>query len=359
MSSFEETLSTYRQKIDADIEEFTEKFIAQTVEQFGDYPTEAVKAYVRFLTRGGKRIRGVLTMHSYYMFGGRDETVALHAARAIEMLHAYILAVDDIQDRSETRRGGPTVHIDLKNYHNRHVLKGDAHHFGESIAMNAFLIGVHSALDIITDLQVPSEFKLAAIRNVNKHFIGTAHGQSLDIFNEVTDIVTEKDVNNVLLWKTAFYTFANPMQLGAIIAGADEQMLLSLEEFSMNAGRAFQITDDILGIYGEDEKTGKNSKDDIIEGKRTILTTKALEMANEEDAAFLRKCLDNVDLTDEAFDRCKEIITLSGAKQYAKDEAQKAAEQAKLNLQSSSFKVEDEYKQFLRDLISAIASREA
>ena len=352
---FQRQLTDYKQKIDADIDEFAAVFTQRTQSEFGDYPAEAVRAYQRFLTRGGKRIRGVLAMHSYYMFGGTNEQVALEIARAIEMLHSYILAVDDIQDRSESRRGGPTVHIDLKNYHIENVLKGDSHHFGESIAMNAFLFGVHSALDVIADLDVSDSLKVAAIKNVNKHFIGTAHGQTLDIFNEVTDTVSEDDVNNVLLWKTAFYTFANPMQLGAILAGASEESLEAISDFSMYAGKVFQITDDILGIFGDDEKTGKNAKDDIIEGKRTILTTKAMELAGPEDAAFLEKCLDNSDLTDDAFGRCKQVIEESGALNSAKKEAEKASIKALESLPRMN--VSDEEAIFLEQLVQFMLER--
>jgi geranylgeranyl diphosphate synthase type I len=149
------------------------------------------------------------------------------------------------------------------------------------------------------------------------------------------------------------------MQLGAILAGANEKSLASIEEFAMDAGRIFQITDDILGIFGVDEKTGKNAKDDIIEGKRTILTTKALEYANDDDAAFLKKCLDNVELTDEAFDRCKSIIISSGALGYAKKEVSQAKEKAVQDLYKDSFSVDEEYKRFLESLVSAIASRDA
>ncbi len=355
MTSFEQKLGEYKQLIDTDIESFAEQFVERTQKEFGMYPSEAVKAYQRFLTRGGKRIRGVLAMHTYFMFGGSDNQAALEIARAIEMLHAYILAVDDIQDRSESRRGGPTVHIDLKKYHIDHSLKRDAQHFGESIAMNAFLFGVHSALDVIANLGVSDELKVAAIKNVNKHFIGTAHGQTLDIFNEVVDVVSEEDVNNVLLWKTAFYTFANPMQLGAILAGADERALETLETFSMDAGRVYQITDDILGVFGDDEETGKHAKDDIIEGKRTILTLKAIENALAEDAAFLEKCLKNSELTDEAFERCKEIIKSSGALEYAQEEARAAAENAKKIVENIPGSEED--RAFLKSLIDLIEQR--
>lgn len=325
LDGFKKQLAEYSAKIDADLEQFVEQALVDAHEQFGEYPTEAVKAYCALLTRGGKRIRGALTMNSYYMLGGTDDEVALQAARAIEMLHAYILMVDDIQDRSEIRRGGPSAHVMLREYHKAHHLRDDAQHFGEAITMNGFLFGVHSAMNELLDLEVPADYKFAALRNVNKHFIATAHGQSKDIFNEVVDTANIEDVDKVLLWKTAYYTFMNPMQLGGLLAGAKEADLQRLESYSLAAGRIFQITDDIIGVFGAESDTGKSPLDDVMEGKRTILTVKALELAPKADAYFLEQMLGNQKLTQSEFSRCQQIITESGALTYAREQAQKSA----------------------------------
>ena len=352
-------LTEHKQKIDVDIEQFCEKVLTESYESFGEYPTEAVKAYCALLGRGGKRIRGALTMTAYKMLGGTDEQVALEAARAVEMLHAYILMVDDIQDRSEVRRGGLSAHMILKKYHEQHHLKDDALHFGESIAMNGFLFGSHSALTVLADLDVAAEYRLAAIKNVNKHFINTAYGQSLDIFNEVTESADEDAVNKVLLWKTAFYTFANPLQLGAILAGAADSDLSKLEEYSMHAGRVFQITDDILGIFSEEASSGKSPLDDIKEGKRTILTVKALELAAKSDAYFLEQMLGNKQLTQAEFQRCKEIIEDSGALSYAQKQAKDSVVDALASLDEVKTSWGGEQVAFLEQLVQFLINRKA
>jgi geranylgeranyl diphosphate synthase type I len=359
IKQFVADLTTYKKQIDSDIADFCEQAVAESYESFGEYPTEAIKAYCDLLSRGGKRIRGALTMASYKMLGGTNDEVALQAARAVEMLHAYILMVDDIQDRSETRRGGPTGHIILKKYHEQHHLKDDALHFGESIAMNGFLFGSHRALLVLADLDVDPEYRIAAIKNVHKHFISTAHGQSLDIFNEVTESADEDAVNNVLLWKTAFYTFANPLQLGAILAGATSKDLVKLEEYSMHAGRVFQITDDIIGIFGEEASSGKSPLDDIKEGKRTILTVKALETANKPDAYFLRQMLGNKQLTQTEFQRCKEIIEGSGALAYAQNHAKDSVVEALASLEEVRASWGSEQVEFLEQLVQFLLNRRA
>lgn len=320
-AAFNKALNSYKHEIDSKIAIFCQQATTETHEQFGEYPLEAVRAFCEILSRGGKRMRGALTMVSYQMLGGTNQKVAVEAAAAIEMLHAYILMVDDIQDRSAIRRGGPTAHVALSDYHRSRHLKDDADHFGKSIAMNGLLFGAHSAMNILTGLDVLPKRRLEAIRNVNNHFIVTAHGQSKDIFNEVVETASESDVDRVLTWKTAYYSFANPLQLGAILAGATKDDLKRLEVYSLAAGRVFQLTDDILGVFGDEKTTGKSPLDDIKEGKRTLLTVKALELAPKADAYFLETMLGNKNLSLGQFNRCKDIIEKSGALDYVRRQA--------------------------------------
>ena len=267
--------------------------------------------------------------------------------------------VDDIQDRSEIRRGGPSAHMILKAYHEERHLKDDAQHFGESITMNGFLFGAHQALNVLADMDAPADRKLEAIKNVNRHFIATCHGQSMDIFNEVIETADESDVDKVLLWKTAFYTFMNPLQLAAILAGASQEDLEELEEYSLSAGRVFQITDDIIGVFSEEDETGKSPLDDIKEGKRTILSVKAIEMAPKSDAYFLEQMLGNKDLTNAEFQRCREIIEDSGALEYARAKAKESVVDALAALEQVRDSWSGEQVTFLEQLVQFLLNRKA
>jgi geranylgeranyl diphosphate synthase type I len=356
---FIDTLLNYKKLIDSDIQNYCENTIAETNNSFGEYPTEAVKAYCELLNRGGKRIRGALTMTAYKMFGGTDMQVAVLAARAIEMLHAYILIVDDIQDRSETRRGGPTAHVKLSKYHADENLGGDSGHFGVSVALNGALFGVHSAVNILANLDTKPETRLQIINNVNKNFIATAHGQTLDIFNEVLGKVNESNVDKVLLWKTAYYTFMNPLQLGAVLAGANGADLEVLAKYSLAAGRAFQITDDILGIFGDVEDSGKDPMDDIREGKRTILTVKALESAPKIDVEFLARMLGNEQIAKAEFLRCRDIIKTCGALEYAENRAKESVQDALLSLQATGSNWDNIQVEFLSNLVQFLIDRKS
>ncbi len=106
-------------------------------DEYGAYSRAAIESFVSILSRGGKRLRGVLTMASYEMLGGKDREMIIKAARAVEMIHAYVLMIDDIADRSDTRRGGPSAHKIMEEYHHANSLKTEDVHFGESTTSSA------------------------------------------------------------------------------------------------------------------------------------------------------------------------------------------------------------------------------
>lgn len=332
---------------------------SQVAGQFGVYPEEAFKPFASYMTRGGKRIRGALTILGYEMYGGKDLDMIIDAAMAIEMLQSYLLMMDDIQDRSETRRGGPTAHIMMRDYHKENHFRGDSLHFGESITMNSYLVGCHAALELITSLKVEPEILIKAIKNIHKSYITTAHGQTVDIFSEVVDSISEEDINNVLLWKTAYYTFVNPLQFGAILAGAQNEDLEMLYNYAIPAGKAFQLTDDLLGIYGNEFESGKSPMDDIKDGKRTILVIKALESSNKAESYFLRQCLGKRDLSIDEFKECQKIILNSGSKQYSEKLASDYIEMAIKALHKHSSHCSARHLTFLVGLAQYLARRKA
>lgn len=357
-ADFARTLAAYKQNIDTALAVYVRNLESHTAEQFGAYPLEAVTAFTSVLSRGGKRVRGALAMVGYEMFGGTDTELITKAACALEIMNTYILIADDIQDRSPVRRGGKTAHTLLTDYHRKNHLAGDAAHFGNSVAINSFLIAQYYAMNLFASLPVNSDIRIRAIENVNRCFIVTAHGQTLDIFNEAVEKVTEQEALNVLEWKTAYYTLVNPLQLGAILAGASDTELLELAEYGIHAGKVFQLSDDILGIFSDESVSGKNSLDDIKEGKRTLLTVYALEHAAKPDAYFLGQCLGNQDLTMAEFEQCKSIITSTGALAYARKQAADAADAATAVIVKNTNWPENT-KQFLLDLVQYLVDRKS
>lgn len=352
-------LTACKTLIDKDIAQYSKELKKSTLQHYGAHARVATDAYLEILARGGKRIRGALAMVGYEMMGGTDQAMIIKAARALEMIHAYLLIMDDIQDRSLTRRGGPTAHTDLALYHQVKHLSGNAEHFGVSIALNAMGIGNHAAQVIVTNLDVSAERRIKALRTLNESIIITAHGQTNDIMNEVNGPVTMRDVNNVLEWKTAHYTFVNPLTFGMVLAGADDQAIKAITDYALNAGRAFQITDDILGTFGTEFESGKSPLDDIKEGKRTVLTLYALEHADRADKNFMIQMLGNQNITQTEFQRCKDILIETGALDFATNEAKKCVQRAIDSIQNQDIDWNNRSVEFLVGLAQYLVNRKS
>lgn len=351
---FAKELAEYQARIEQCLQNIANKLLDDTQQKYGEHPFEVVKAYTDVLLRGGKRLRGALAICSYEMFGGSNKELIDQAAAGLEMLNAYILIADDIQDRSALRRGGPTAHTMLATYHKNHNLSGEARHFGESLAINASLFGLHESLNTFLELPVSAEDRIAALSLINQGFITTVHGQTLDIYNEYAPNVSEESAENVLIWKTAHYTFINPLQLGATLANAHKADIQVLTEFSLHAGKLFQLADDVTGIFSTQEEIGKSPLDDIKEGKRNNLILQALKLATPKDTEFLSDMLGNQKLTKQQFSKCQSIIRDSGALNNISQMAQYELTQSLENLLSDW---PQKQRSFLEGLVSQIYKR--
>lgn len=351
---FAAKMAGYKQLIDADIAAYSKQLQKTTLEQYGKNARLEVDAFLSILERGGKRLRGGLTMLAYEMCGGKDQAMIVSAARAIEMIQAYILIIDDIQDRSAVRRGGPAAHAMLADYHRKNGLSGDGEHFGLAVALNSALGGMHRANSLFSELNVSEDLRLKAIDALNQAMTITAHGQTSDLLYEMLEEVDQKAIERVFELKTANYTVLNPLRVGMILGGANWPDIV-INNYAVAAGNAFQITNDILGTFGGSEQA---SMDDIREGKRTIMVIYALENTKPADKAFLTRVLGNERLTPTEFDRCKELLLSSGALQYTKAQAKKYAEQAVKAVQNKPAGWSAEGQQFLRGFAHYILERQ-
>lgn len=354
LTSFQTKLADYKTVIDHDIEKYCSTVDKRTLETYGNYSLLVSKAYTDLLKRGGKRIRGVLTMVGYEMCGGIDSKMIVQAARAIEMMHAYMLIIDDIQDRAELRRGGPSVQKMLESNHVEQKWQGDAAHTGVSLALNAALLGSHGAELVLSNLEIEPELRLKALNIMNHTMIVTAHGQTNDIVNEIIESATLEQIETVMQWKTAHYSFLNPIHMGMVLAGAPCEDTNAITQYALNLGKAFQITDDLLVVSGEDD-SGKNPMDDIREGKQTLLTLHSLK--NSPDADFLKKCLGNTQLTQTDFEKCQQIFVQSSAVDYSNSKAEEYISAARKSLSQNAERWDKASVVFLDELTQYLYKR--
>lgn len=343
-----------RAAIDADLA----SFISEWRTTFDQGSSAGMEAYCQIVLRGGKRLRGILAMQSYYAHGGKDVTVALGAARALELVQAYLLVLDDIADRSDLRRGGPSAHRLIQSAAREAGIRGDTAHYSEAQAVTAAQCGMHQAALELLQLPVVDGVARHALVSLHKNIEVTGLGQMNDMYNEATsEALDEAAIERALTQKSAYYTFVNPLELGACLAGR-EMLDENVQDYAVNIGCAFQITDDLIGTFGTDTETGKSTNDDIREGKMTLIAQYALMQTSDVDHRTLRAILGDGSATDAACDEARRLMLASGARDYAVTRAQSYAAKARAALagQTMSDKL---FSAFLDQLIDYVTTRQS
>lgn len=343
-----------RQLIDQDLD----RFITTWRQTYDNGSVAAIDGYCQILLRGGKRLRGILAMQSYYAHGGTDEAVALGAARVLELVQAYLLVLDDVFDRSDTRRGGLSAHRLIEATAAAAGMRGDTAHYGEAQAINAAQGGLHKAAFELLQLPVSDDIIRRALTSLHRNIEITSIGQMNDIYNEATsEILDEVSIERVLTQKSAYYTFVNPLELGVCLAGVsalDE----SLYNYALHTGCAFQITDDLIGTFGTGEQTGKSTNDDIREGKMTLIAQYALAHADDGLRETLRAILGNIKASDSECDQARRIMQTTGAQKYATERAEWYATQAHVALKPQTT-LDPKFISFLGELIEFVTARQS
>jgi geranylgeranyl diphosphate synthase type I len=271
-----------------------------------------------FTLRGGKRFRAILVLAGYHIATRRPPRTALPTAAALEHFQSWMLIHDDIIDHSEERRGGPTVHRSLATSHRRERGAGSSEEYGAGIAITLGDLEEPFTVGAILSTSSPPAARLGALSEYVRMTRLTAYGQLLDIRNGTLEpgSVTEEDVLNVHRLKSAMYTVACPLRIGAILGGMTAAGLTDLESIGTDLGIAFQLRDDVLGAGFDAEESGKSSND-LSEGKRTLLVVRAWSTASEADRARLTRVLGNAEATPEDVERAREVIRSTGSLAYS------------------------------------------
>jgi len=336
MDELNQAIAKYKPAIDDAIEKFCQVSLADMRSKYGDNLAHIFDAFLAVLRRGGKHFRGALAIYSYELFGGKDHRISRQIGLVMELLQTYLLVIDDVIDQSDLRRGGPAAHKLIERMHIAQKLFGDPGHFGHSQVICSGVIGQNLAYDILAKLPVDDSVRLSALAFINDIMIKTNIGQIMDVNNEAWRTDEEAEILKTLQQKTAYYSFFMPMKLGAVVSGQDAKFI---EPYAMNIGLAFQLYDDIFGTFGDEAKTGKSAKSDIVEGKRTILVSYALTNSSAANRKTLEKALGNSKLTDNDFAKVLDILRSSGALDYTRELAAHYAALAKqaLDLAPKSF----------------------
>ena len=212
--------------------------------------------------------------------------------------------------------------------------------------------------EIILNSDFPVEVKNNVLEVYNKVLAQTCYGQMLDVLASAQPLgsVKEEDVLTVHRLKTSKYTIEGPLHMGAILAGTSKKNMRILSSYAIPLGIAFQLQDDILGLFGDTEKTGKPVGADVREGKRTLLMVKAWELGSEKDREILNRFLGKSDLTGKELEMVRDVVVRTGSLDYSKELAKKYAKEVKPVIEKSSFRKEG--KDFLLGIADYLINRE-
>ena len=309
------------------------------------------KLYAEFskANGGGKRLRGMLVMLGYEMIKGEATSDILQPALAYEIFQTAILGHDDIIDKSPIRRGQDSIYFALQ--------KKYGEHYGISQTICLGDIGLFNSSILILNSNFDSTAKFNAISSFIDTQLKTGIGELLDVeLPYQKETATIEDILTVYEYKTSHYTIIGPLHLGAILAGANTEVLKSLESFGKNLGIAFQLKDDVLGIFGNEEKIGKSVSADIEEGKITCLWYYAIKNSNEEQTKLLQKSYGKGIISSSEIENIRQIFIDTGALEKTNKLIYSYVLEAKQKI--SEISISETYKDLLIQLADYMVGRD-
>jgi len=263
---------------------------------------------------GGKRLRSYMTIVTFETYSKDPIESILPAAAAQELLHMAMLIHDDIIDRDDIRYGVKNITRQYLDHYEEiidHV--EDRRHYANSAAILAGDLLISEAFILMTETAVPAHVILAAQRLFSKAMFQVIGGELLDTEAAFRGIDAAHPLT-IAEQKTASYSFVSPFLMGATLAGAPPEQLERLQNFGEQLGIAYQLRDDIIGMFGNEAATGKSVDSDILEGKRTLLIEEFFKLADETQRITFDALFGRHDLTDDEIMTIKSLLVDSGAK---------------------------------------------
>lgn len=289
-------------------------------------------------TAGGKRSRPRLVMLAHRQLGGTDLPSAAALAASYELLHSALIIHDDVIDRDFVRRGIPNV---SGHYRNRALRAGApvpvAEHAGVSAGILAGDLALFSAYRLLTAVDAAPAVRQRLNTILDDAIFSSVGGEVLDVeFSRAPEMPSLEDITKTAHHKTSVYSFEAPLQAGAVLAGAPEPVVTALTSFGRYAGIAYQIVDDVLGVFGKESRTGKTSWGDLREGKRTALLSYA---ATRPEWSRIADVIGSPGMTAADAEQVRSLLISSGAKEYAVNLATENAHLAVMHLELDALPV--------------------
>lgn len=310
---------------------------------------------------GGKRIRGALIKLGEQIASHGQGHNYLPVAVGYELFQTSVLIHDDIIDRSKTRRGKATIHLvsaeELKEKKGNVVPDEEAAHYGISRALCIGDYGFFISYQFLARCAVDSAVLAKVNRLYSQILAMTCEGEIMDTilpFDRISILdnyaAYREMVSQIYELKTAWYTLAGPLMLGAVCGGGSDALIDLLKQIAIPLGIAFQIKDDLLGIYSSDEVLGKTVLSDIQEGKQTLMLGFAYQNADEAQRTLLDRHYGNPGADENDLEVVRRVFTQTGAKQYAEEEIRRLSDCSRALIQNDL--IDEAYQSILHGLVS-------
>jgi geranylgeranyl diphosphate synthase type I len=307
------------------------------------------------LLRGGKRLRAAFCYWGWRGAGGPDSAGALEVAASLELFQAAALIHDDVMDSSDTRRGMPAVHRRFAALHRGNSWLGSPESYGVAGAVLAGDLCLSWCDEMYAGAGLPAAQLQRGRPGFDRMRTELMCGQYLDMLEQVRAQTSVAQARHVIRYKSANYTVAQPLLIGGALAGAPTALLASYDVYGLALGEAFQLRDDLLGVFGDPSETGKPAGDDLREGKRTVLVAATMEAASPAQAAELRRSLGDPHLDAAGVERLRALILATGAVDFAEQLISQQCEKALTALAAAE--LEPAARQVLEQLVVAATSR--
>lgn len=297
-----------REAVLADVAEFVS---ARCADELGDCGVDVAGEVLLEFVRGGKCLRSTF-MYLGWLCGAPASDAALTATASLELLHAFALLQDDVMDDSPSRRGRPAAHVQFARWHRERGLSGDSRRFGESSAVLLGDLCLIWAEQMLRSTGLNHQLERAWPR-YDAMRTELAIGQFGDLAIDLRQLPTMESVLEVARKKSGNYTVRRPLEIGAAMAGCGAHTVTMLGEYGSAVGEAFQLRDDILGIFGSPETTGKPNGGDLQERKATSVVVAAYHMGDARTRRQFNELINSDHLDDDALDHWRSLISATGA----------------------------------------------
>ncbi|MEN9698795.1 MAG: hypothetical protein RL448_750 [Actinomycetota bacterium] len=349
-------LVSMRSAIEAELTNFVAAENEKLVEVDSELKPVAT-ALGQYILEGGKRIRPIFALIGFIGAGGKIDKNIIKATASLELLQACALIHDDLIDGSDNRRGRPSIHKAFEKYNLDKNGAGNSANFGSAAAILLGDLALVWSDKCIHDSGISAAAQLAVNPIHDAMRIEIMAGQYLDVLEQTMSNTSVERALKIARFKSGKYTIERPLHFGAALATPKNlsEILNIYSDYGLPLGEAFQMRDDLLGVFGDPEETGKPAGDDLREGKRTALIAYSYDRSSDAGKKLLNTLLGKPDLTGSEIESLRTLITDCGAKIHVEDLIEKLAETALDAIEREE--ITDLAKKLLNEMVSIATKR--